>query len=122
MHGTSPPPTERIDHLWIRSATGLERVDIKDVSWLEAKGDYVRIHAAGGSHLLLTTLTGLTEKLQSWGFIRVHRSAAVRSDLIRALRADTTGLIAVLSDGSEVVVGRRFGSSLRAITKALDRP
>ena len=48
------------------------------VRWVEAEGDYVRLHTAGGdSHLLRMPISHLEQKWAAHGFIRIHRSYLV---------------------------------------------
>ena len=47
------------------------------VRYVEADGDYVRLHTAQGSHLLRTTLSELERRWAAAGFLRVHRHTLV---------------------------------------------
>ena len=48
------------------------------VRWVEAEGDYVRLHTAeGDSHLLRMPISHLEERWAPHGFIRIHRSYLV---------------------------------------------
>lgn len=48
------------------------------VRWVEAEGDYVRLHTADGdSHLLRMPISHLEERWAAHGFIRIHRSYLV---------------------------------------------
>lgn len=48
------------------------------VRWVEAEGDYVRLHTAeGDSHLLRMPISHLEERWAAHGFIRIHRSYLV---------------------------------------------
>ncbi len=48
-----------------------------EVRYVEADGDYVRLHTAQGSHLLRTTLADLERRWSAAGFVRVHRHTLV---------------------------------------------
>ena len=107
---------------WAHGRSEYRKVDISKVVWIEAEGDYVRLHTGSDAALVRSTLTGLLEKFEAWQFVRVHRSAAVRREMIRTLRRLPTGaLIVVLDDGTEVPLGRRFGRSLRDIVGKLSQ-
>src|SRR3712207_5452405 len=49
-------------------------IDEADVDWVEAEGDYVRIHAAGRGHLLRETMSAMADRLDPTHFARIHRS------------------------------------------------
>ena len=50
-----------------------------------------------------------TSALDPRRFVRIHRSAIVNIDVVAELRQDAHGdYVAVLRDGTEVRVGRRF--------------
>jgi DNA-binding LytR/AlgR family response regulator len=53
------------------------------VRWVEAEGDYVRLHMVDGdSHLLRMPISHLEERWAAHGFIRIHRSYLVPVDHI----------------------------------------
>src|ERR1041384_6263555 len=47
------------------------------VRWVEAQGDYARLHTADASHLVRVSLATLAEQWADAGFVRVHRSFLV---------------------------------------------
>jgi two-component system, LytTR family, response regulator len=88
-----------------------------EVDWVEADGDYVRIHA-GGKHLLLReTMTAMEARLDASRFARIHRSALVNLARVRELRPHgTRDSVVVLSDGTLLKLSRscreRFQAAL----------
>lgn len=101
------------DSLWVSRGRETVRVPIGSIDWIEAEGDYVRLHAQGGGGLMRGTLTGLEDTLDSRVFARVHRSAICRRSAIVAMLRKPTGAIAVrLENGAEVPVGRRYRDSV----------
>ncbi|HRN47387.1 MAG TPA: LytTR family DNA-binding domain-containing protein [Niabella sp.] len=60
--------------LFIRDNKIIRKVDIDDILWLEAKGDYVKIQTDNNSYVIHTSLKILEEKLPAEKFFRVHRS------------------------------------------------
>lgn len=79
-------------------------VPVAGIDWLEADGDWVRLHCGGRTHLVDDTLRDLVERLEPAGFARIHRSAAVNLDRVREFR---TG------DGRDYTVVLTTGRSLR---------
>jgi hypothetical protein len=99
--------------LWVSRGRETVRVPVETIEWIEAEGDYVRLHASAGGGLLRATLTGLEGKLDPTVFARVHRSAICRRSAIVAMMRKPTGAIAVrLEAGSEVPVGRSYRESI----------
>jgi two-component system, LytTR family, response regulator len=78
-----------------------------DVEWVEAEGNYVRLHTLTGAHLMTETMQGIEEQLDPKVFARVHRSAIVRLDAIREIQPwFNGGLVLLLRTGAKVQVSR----------------
>jgi len=108
----------RIDTLWAHRHREVVRIAIDSIGWIEAEGDYVRLHTPDGGGLVRMTLTALEAQLDESVFIRVHRSAICRRSAITGLRRKATGaLVALLANGDEVPVGRMFGGGLRGLMR-----
>jgi DNA-binding LytR/AlgR family response regulator len=86
-------------------------VSRQDITWVEAAGDYVRIHLRDGpSYLLRTSMSVLEEQ---WvGFVRIHRTYLVALHDIQELRTDGQRT-SVKVAGSELPVSRRHLRELR---------
>jgi DNA-binding LytR/AlgR family response regulator len=82
------------------------------VRWVEAQGDYARLHTAEGSHLVRVSLATLAEQWADAGFVRVHRSYLVQLKLITELRMTNNGYV-VLIDGRDLPVSRRHTRELK---------
>ena len=82
------------------------------VRWVEAQGDYARLHTAEGSHLVRVSLATLAERWADAGFVRIHRSYLVQLRLIAELRLVNSGYVVVI-DGSELPVSRRHTRELK---------
>jgi hypothetical protein len=118
----SPPPVANDasfpDALWVSRGRETVRVAVDAIQWVEAEGDYVRLHAATGGGLLRGTLTGLEGKLDPAIFARVHRSAICRRSAIVAMLRKPSGALAVrLDSGAEVPVGRRYRDSVAELLR-----
>jgi DNA-binding LytR/AlgR family response regulator len=112
----SPVP---LTHIPVRKDAATLFVPIADIDWLEAERNYVRIHVGGQSHLVRETLSSLTARLESRGFVRVHRSAAVNLERIREFRPLFHGDgELVLQSGEVVPVGRRWRPNLNPLLGA----
>lgn len=82
------------------------------VHWVEAQGDYARLHTADGSHLVRVSLATLAQRWAAAGFVRIHRSYLVQLGRITELRLAGPGYVVVVDD-TELPVSRRHTSELR---------
>lgn len=93
--------------LTVRSGRRRVRVRVSDIRWIEAAGDYVRLHVDGADHLLSERLKNLEQRLDPTRFVRVHRSAIVNVDAVETLKHLGHGdYEAALDDGSVVRIAR----------------
>ena len=58
-----------------------------DIEWIEADAYYVHLHTSAGAHMLRERMSILEAQLDPVQFVRTHRSAIVRVDRVRAVRA-----------------------------------
>ncbi len=65
------------EFVFIKDNGVLKRISVDDILYLEAMGDYVKVHTAHKFHVLHATLKSIEEKLPSSKFLRVHRSYIV---------------------------------------------
>lgn len=82
------------------------------VRYVEAQGDYARLHTADESHLVRTPLSVLEERWADAGFVRIHRSTLVCLAHVDQVRT-VDGRMSVLLDGEELPVSRRHTRELR---------
>lgn len=88
------------------------------VGWVEADGDYARLHTTGGSHLVRIPLATLEERWADAGFLRVHRSYLVALRLVTGIRSAGTGYTVTLRGERglapvELPVSRRHTRALK---------
>lgn len=67
----------------------LKRILIDDILFLEAMGDYVKVHTPQKFHVVHATLKSIEEKLPASKFIRVHRSYIVAINKIDYIQEGT---------------------------------
>jgi DNA-binding LytR/AlgR family response regulator len=83
-----------------------------EVSYVEAQGDYVRLHTRAGAPLLRIPLAVLEERWGPHGFLRIHRRFLVSLGHVEELRSDA-GHWTVRVAGGELPVSRRHSRELR---------
>ncbi|GAA3955885.1 response regulator [Chitinophaga oryziterrae] len=77
------------EFVFIRDNGVLKRVKIDEILFLEAMGDYVKLHTPQKYYAIHTTLKAVEEKLPPGRFMRVHRSYIVALDKIEAIEDGT---------------------------------
>ena len=89
-------------------------VNEADVDWVEAEGDYVRVHTGGRGHLLRETMSAMAERLDPTRFARIHRSTIVNVSRIRELKSHPNReYTVVLHDGTRLKLSRGYRDALR---------
>lgn len=90
------------------------------IDWLEADGNYVRLHAGNDAHYFRETLAGLEAQLPADKFLRINRSTIVNLDRVKELRPMFYGDCSVLlQNGAKLTLSRTFRSRFDRI---LGRP
>jgi DNA-binding LytR/AlgR family response regulator len=100
--------------LWVQIGSERRRLTLSDIRWVEAEGDYVRVHMNGHAHVVSAMLGDMEKLLDEHAFLRVHRSAIVRKDRVRAvLRGRFSASVLELDDGHHLPVGRKYRDAVR---------
>ena len=88
------------------------------IAYLEAQGDYVRLHTTdGSSHLVRATLGNLADEWHDAGFLRLHRSTAVNLAHVNEFRnhdGRTSVTVDVGDRPVQLTVARRHARDVRA--------
>ncbi len=109
-------PAPFLTELWVPHRSELVRLDAGAIIRIDAERDYVRLHTAERSYLLLQTITGLEKRLDPEAFIRIHRSTILQRDAIAGLRHDGLGAWSVdLADGQNLRIGRTYLKRVKAM-------
>ena len=107
----------RPSRLLIRTGGRVFFVRVEDIDWIEAVGNYARIHVGGASHLIRRTMSDLEERLPAERFARIHRATIVNLDRIREMQPAFHGdYLVLLTDGTNLRLSRRYRDRLLAST------
>ncbi|WP_433299328.1 LytR/AlgR family response regulator transcription factor [Actinoplanes sp. CA-030573] len=109
--GSAPPPADELT-IPVELAGTTRMLPRSSVRWVEAQGDYARLHTADASHLVRVSLATLADRWADAGFVRIHRSYLVQIRLIAELRLTGSGYV-VAVDGVELPVSRRHTRELK---------
>jgi two-component system LytT family response regulator len=106
----APDATQRFI---IKRGTTLEVVKFADIDWIEASDYYSTLHVGSRAHMLRRSLADLDALLAKHGFYRIHRSAIVNLNRVRALEIREDGEYEiVLETLQRLRISRRYRKSV----------
>lgn len=101
--------------LVVKTGGNVVLVPVEDIDWIDADGDYVRIHVAKASHTVRETMHHLETELDPSRFVRIHRSTIVNLARVKELQPFYRGeFVAVLHDGTRLKLSRGCRDTLEA--------
>ena len=110
---TGPPKLER---LAFKSEGRVLFVRVGEIDWIEAEGNYARLHVGTASHLLRETMHWLEDQLAPDKFLRLSRSVIVNLDRIKEVQPLFYGdSVAILRDGTKLNLTRNYRERLEAL-------
>jgi len=105
-----PPLPDRIP---VKAHGRVVIVNVTDIDWVEADGDYVSVHVGPKTWLLRETIAAAEARLALSGFVRIHRSTLVNIYRVRELLPLSKGeFTVVLLDGTELKLSRNYRFAL----------
>ncbi len=97
-------------------------VSLPEVEYLEASGNYVRVHAGGEEYVVRDKLSNFENRLPNPDFVRIHRSVIVNRNRIYELRRLFTGsYVVTLVSGKQLTLSRSYRQQLQALQKPFRR-
>lgn len=88
-------------------------INTADIIWMEAYGDYAKLHTSDISYTSNYGLSTLLEKVDPDVFLRVHRSYAINFRHVSEIRREEKGLSVQMSNGKIVPISRRQARNLK---------
>lgn len=115
--GTARAAGAPLTRLQIDTRGGTRVVAATEVEWIEASGNYARLHLPDGAFLYRMPLARLERELDGSRFLRVHRSAIVNVDAIQRVEPLPSGDADVrLASGAQVRLSRRYAKEFHRRT------
>ena len=91
-------------------------IKTSDIDWIEAAGNYVKLHTGKDAHLLRETMNKTEAKLNPEKFLRIHRSSLVNIEKIKELNPLFNGdYIVIMQDKTELTLSRNYHDRLRQL-------
>jgi two-component system, LytTR family, response regulator len=106
------PP--RSDRLVVKSGGRLFFLRADEIDWIEAAGNYVRLHVGAEGHLLRETMNSIESRLNPETFFRIHRSHIVNIERIKELQPWFNGeYVVILRNGARLTLSRGYREKLQ---------
>lgn len=128
METTEPPASEPSTHdrntdfatpeyvsrFLVSDGAGERPLSVSEINWIEAAGDYVRLHVGPDYHLVRETMSRVEQSLDPEVFGRIHRGTIVRLDQVHEIVPTHHGDAEVrLGDGTVLKLSRSYRDSFR---------
>ncbi len=108
-------PAGYLERLVVKSGGKVTLLQIGDIEWIDADGDYARIHVGKAAHLLRETMKRLEQQLDPARFVRIHRSTIVNLEKVKELQPFYRGeYVVVLHTGATLKLSRGYRANLEA--------
>lgn len=107
------PEQKKQDRLVVKSGGRVFFVRTEDIDWIEASGNYVRLHLKEQSYLFRETMNQMEARLDPQRFFRIHRSRIVNTERIKELQPWFNGeYVVVLHNGMQLRLSRSYREKL----------
>ena len=102
------------EKITVKDGSDIQFIRVADISWIDAAGDYMCIHAAGKTHIMRITMKQLEGMLNPAKFLRVHRSTIVNNRVITGAQTLSNGeYLLNLEGGTQLKVSRSYKDRIR---------
>lgn len=105
---TIEPASSLPERLIFRTTGRLLLLKPRELHWVEAAGNYVRLHTERQEYLVRQSMSRIADYLETGPFLRIHRSTIMNTMHLREVRSSGRDLSVMLQDGQVLPVGRAF--------------
>ena len=96
-----------LTRLMVKLTNRVILLKVSDIDWIEADGNYAKLHVGSKSHLLREKMQELEEQLDPNKFVRIHRSIIVNLERVKEMHPHFNGdFIVVLDSGAQLKLSR----------------
>jgi two-component system LytT family response regulator len=108
------PAKARTDRFVVKSGGRIFFVRTAEIDWIEAAGNYVKLHVGTDSHLIRETMNAVETKLSPDMFVRIHRCHIVNIEQVRELQPWFNGeYVVFLKNGTRLTLSRGYRERLQ---------
>ena len=114
VHGARPAEPSQVERLVVKSGGRVFFLRTDEIDWIEAAGNYVRLHLGTESHLFRETMNRMESRLDGRRFARIHRSRIVNTERIKEMQPWFNGdSVVILRDGTRLTLSRGYREKLQ---------
>lgn len=104
--------TPHPSYLFVRSEKRIEKIELKDILYIESFGNYVNIHTESKKIVAYLTLKGLESQLPAQEFIKIHQSFLVPFSRIGAIEGNQ-----VFINNKSLPISRNYRESVMQLVE-----
>jgi two-component system, LytTR family, response regulator len=108
------PAAQRLERFVIKTGGRVFFVRSDEIDWIEAAGNYVKLHVGTDAHLFRETMSSLESQLDADTFFRIHRSHIVNIERVKELQPWFNGeYVVFLRNGTRLTLSRGYREKLQ---------
>jgi len=112
------PARSQVPRIAVKVKGEIRFICLSDVVAVQAQGNYVLLQRETNSYLLRDSISVVAERLDPFGFIRIHRSVLVNASFVEVIRPCSTGEFGLLlKGGKKFTVTRTYKNNLRFLAQ-----
>jgi two-component system, LytTR family, response regulator len=117
LERVAPPPARAgAGRIAIKRDGRVNFVRVEDIDWVEADGDFVKLHAGREMHVVRETMADIALKLPAERFARIHRGVIVNADRVKEIQPWFKGdYVLILHDGTKLRSGRTYRQTVQML-------
>ena len=110
-----PEPPAHAERLVVKTGGRVFFLRTREIDWIEAAGNYLRLHVGPETHMIRQTMSVMEEQLDPRVFFRIHRSQIVNIDRVKEMQPLFNGEYeVVLRTGERLTLSRGYRDRLQA--------
>jgi two-component system LytT family response regulator len=107
-------PSQRLERFVIKSGGRVFFIRADEIDWIEAAGNYVKLHAGADAHLFRETMNAIEARLDPDVFYRIHRSHIINIERVKELQPWFNGeYVVILKNGTRLTLSRGYREKLQ---------
>jgi two-component system, LytTR family, response regulator len=108
------PAKQKTDRFVVKSGGRIFFVRTSEIDWIEAAGNYVKLHVGADTHLIRETMNAVEGRLSPEAFVRIHRCHIVNIEQVRELQPWFNGeYVVFLKSGTRLTLSRGYRERLQ---------
>lgn len=111
-----PAFPEQHSRVVVKTGNNIRIIPMREIEYLQADDDYVKIHTKEGSYLKKKTISYFEQVMDPSQFVRVHRSYIIQVPQVTRIEPyEKDGHIAILKSGQKIPISKTGYPKLKSI-------